>query len=117
LGNLEAELALADQLGVRPLSVGTAAFDAAIASGTVKWAVRMDGSLVVIPKFVNGKEISHTVLTRGDPVLAAGEAEIAGSSADGYIGLDINYHSGHFQPSAESLQIGKDAFALAGIVF
>lgn len=88
-----------------------------VGSGTVKWAVREDGGLVVIPKFVDGQEISHSVLTRGAPVRAAGEADIAGSSRDGFFGLDINNHSGHFLPSGESLQIGREAFTAAGVHF
>ncbi|MGC9539865.1 Hint domain-containing protein, partial [Streptomyces sp. UG1] len=116
-GALDRELALADRLGVTPVGAGSAGFDAAISSGTVKWAVREDGSLVIVPKFVNGQEISHSVLTRGAPVRAAGEADIAGSSRDGYFGLDINNHSGHFLPSSESLEIGRDAFVAAGVHF
>lgn len=114
---LERELAQADGLGVTPSSAGSAGFDSAVSSGTVKWAVREDGSLVVIPKFVNGQEISHSVLTRGAPVRAAGEADIAGSSGDGFFGLDINNHSGHFLPSSESLQVGRAAFAAVGVQF
>ncbi|MGW5251509.1 RICIN domain-containing protein [Streptomyces sp. NPDC004012] len=116
-GTLAQELALAENLGVKPAAVGSAAFDAAITSGTSKWAVREDGSLVIIPKFVQGKEISHSVLTGGAPVRAAGEADIAGSAKDGYFGLDINNHSGHFLPSSESLKIGKEAFTAAGVHF
>ncbi|MFJ9823669.1 polymorphic toxin-type HINT domain-containing protein [Streptomyces sp. NPDC101160] len=116
-GTLDRELALADRLGVTPAGPGSAGFDSAISSGAVKWAVREDGSLVIMPKFVNGQEISHSVLTRGAPVRAAGEADIAGSVGDGYFGLDINNHSGHFLPSSESLEIGKEAFASAGIHF
>ncbi|MFF9410911.1 polymorphic toxin-type HINT domain-containing protein, partial [Streptomyces anandii] len=114
---LDRELALADSLGVTPAGPGTAGFDAAISSGTVKWVVREDGSLVIMPKVVNGQEISHSVLTRGSPVRAAGEADIAGDSEVGYFGLEINNHSGHFLPSSESLEIGKAAFAAAGIDF
>jgi hypothetical protein len=116
-GTLGQELALAENLGVKPAAVGSAAFDAAISSGTIKWAVREDGSLVIIPKFVQGKEISHSVLTGGAPVRAAGEADIAGSAKDGYFGLDINNHSGHFLPSSGSLKIGKEAFTAAGVHF
>ncbi|MFI6446750.1 polymorphic toxin-type HINT domain-containing protein [Kitasatospora sp. NPDC050543] len=116
-GTLDRELALADRMGVTPSGAGSAGFDSAVSSGTVKWAVREDGSLVVMPKFVNGQEISHSALTRGAPVRAAGEADIAGSSGDGFFGLDINNHSGHFLPSSESLQIGRDAFAAAGVHF
>ncbi|MFF7402287.1 polymorphic toxin-type HINT domain-containing protein [Streptomyces murinus] len=116
-GTLGSELAQADRLGITPAGPGSAGFDSAISSGTIKWAVREDGSLVITPKFVDGQEISHSVLTRGAPVQAAGEADIAGSAKDGYFGLDINNHSGHFLPSSGSLEIGKEAFAAAGIHF
>ncbi|ACU77440.1 YD repeat protein [Catenulispora acidiphila DSM 44928] len=117
-GTLDTELAQADRLGVVVSSPGTSEFDSAIASGTVKWAVKDDGSIVVMPKFVNGQEISHSVLTRGASVQAAGEAEIAGSGADGYFGLDINDHSGHFfEPGWNVASIGKDAFSGAGVLF
>lgn len=115
-GALAGELSAAERLGVTVSRPGSSSFDAAISGGTVKWAVLEDGSLVVQPKFVGGHEISHAVLSRGAPVRAAGEADIAGSSS-GYFGLDINNHSGHFRPSAESLQIGRDAFERAGIGF
>jgi hypothetical protein len=114
---LNRELALAERLGVTPSGPGSVGFDEAIGSGTIKWAVRQDGSLVVMPKFVSGREISHSVLTQGAPVRAAGEADIAGSSEAGYFGLDINIHSGHFLPSEESRQIGIDAFAAAWVHF
>ncbi|MDT5025584.1 MAG: hypothetical protein QOE61_2010, partial [Micromonosporaceae bacterium] len=116
-GTLPQELAQAEKLGVKPAQPGTPEFDAAIQSGTVKWAVLEDGTLVVVPKFVNGVEISHAVLSGGARVAAAGEAEIAGASSSGYYGLDINFHSGHFWPSEASLQIGKNAFAMFGIGF
>ncbi len=116
-GTLERELALADRLGVSPSSVGSPEFDAPINSGTIKWAVREDGNLVTMPKFVDGQEISHAALTRGDPVRAAGEADIAGSPEAGYFGLDINNHSGHSRPSSKGLQVGRDEFAAAGVQF
>ncbi|PJI95128.1 intein [Luteimicrobium subarcticum] len=115
--SLERELALADRLGVVPIAPGSGAFDDAISEGTVKWAVREDKSLVIIPKHVHGQEISHSTLTRGGPVLAAGEADIAGTAADGYLGLEINYHSGHFLPSETSLDLGRSAFSAAGVSF
>ena len=117
-GTLDTELAQADRLGVVVSSPGTSEFDEAIASGTVKWAVKEDGSIVVMPKFVNGQEISHSVLTRGASVQAAGEAEIAGSASDGYFGLDINDHSGHFFEEGWNVAgIGKEAFGNAGVLF
>jgi hypothetical protein len=70
---------------------------------TALWAVLQDGSLAVMPKFVDGVEIAHPVLS--------------GGAAQGYFGLEINNNSGHFLPSEESLQTGIDAFAEAGIEF
>ncbi|CCH32909.1 hypothetical protein ABZ816_31450 [Actinosynnema sp. NPDC047251] len=115
---LAEELAKADRLGVKPVAPGTAEFDVVIDNVVVKWAVREDGSLVVVPKNIDGAgEISHSVLTRGAPVRAAGEASIGGNAQIGYFGLKITNHSGHFWPSLESLQIGLDAFAAAGVRF
>jgi len=114
---LSSELRLAERLGVSPVAPGTAGFEAAVSSGTVKWAVLGDGRLVIMPKFASGQEISHSVLSGGAPVRAAGEADIAGSSASGYFGLEINNHSGHFRPSLESVEVGKEAFSKAGVHF
>ncbi|WP_325052773.1 DUF6531 domain-containing protein [Streptomyces triticirhizae] len=115
--NLDNELRVADNLGVTPVRPGTQAFDDVIGGGQVKWAVLENGDLVVVPKFVQGTEIAHPVLSRGNPVQAAGEANIAGDMELGYFGLDISNHSGHFQPDADSLQVGLDAFSNAGIAF
>jgi len=106
---LDAELRLADNLGIKPVVALDAKFDRVVNQGTIKWAVTTASELVVIPKIVNGQEIPHTVLTRGQPVLAAGEAEIAGSNGQ-YIMLSINNYSGHFRRTADSLEIGKEAF-------
>jgi hypothetical protein len=82
-GTLGRELATAQRLGVEPASPGSAGFDAALGSGTVKWAVLQDGSLAVVPKFVDGVEIAHPVLSGGAAVRAAGEADVAGSADTG----------------------------------
>ncbi|MFJ3100059.1 hypothetical protein [Streptomyces sp. NPDC086835] len=111
---LAGELADAERLGVKPLRVGDDGFDEVINSGTVKWAVTMDGDLVIIPKHVGGVELKHPVLTNGDPVRAAGEAEIAGGNGS-YFGMEVNNKSGHYKPSLESLEVGKEAFERAGI--
>lgn len=116
--NLAEELRTAERLGVKPIAPdGTQAFDNLIDTGEkLKWAVLADGTLVVVPKYVQGVEISHSVLSRGAAVRAAGEAEIAGAGGR-YYGLSINNHSGHFRPSAESLEIGRDLFRRYGIEF
>lgn len=111
---LETELRFVAQLGVTPFQVGDVGFDAVINQGTIKWAVIENGTLLIVPKYVDGQEIPHTALTRGEAVLSAGEAEIIGSNGK-YIMLEINHYSGHYQPRLESLEIGKQAFRDTGI--
>ncbi|NYI07233.1 putative T7SS-secreted protein [Allostreptomyces psammosilenae] len=115
-GQLSRELADAERLGVRPMSVGEDGFDDVINNGTIKWAVKLDGQLVIIPKIVDGVELKHPVLTGGGAVRAAGEADLAGSDGT-YFGLELNNRSGHYRPSPESLSIGREAFEQAGVVF
>jgi hypothetical protein len=112
---LQEEIIRANANGVKPLSVGDANFDAVINAGTIKWAVSKNGELKIVPKIVNKKEISHAVIFQGDSVAAAGEADIAGTQGK-YILLDISNESGHYMPSADSLEIGIRAFAKAGII-
>lgn len=111
---LKDELDLAEELGVKPLKIGESGFDDAINEGTIKWAVTINGELVIIPYSVGNIEINHTVLTGGQPVLAAGEAEIAGGKGQ-YFMMSISNRSGHYQPSADSLNIGIEAFEVRGI--
>lgn len=106
---LNAELRLGDRLGIKPLQVEETGFDDIINQGTIKWVVTTKNQLLVIPKFVGSQEIPHTILTRGQPVLAAGEAEIVGSNGEYYL-LEISNYSGHFLPSSDSLETGKEAF-------
>ncbi|MEZ2230462.1 hypothetical protein [Microcoleus sp.] len=114
-GTLDDELRSADELGIRPVKVGESGFDDIINEGTVKWAVTKNLELLVIPKFLDvSNEIYHTVITRGQPVLAAGEAEIVGSDGS-YILLTISNHSGHFRPTSESLELGITAFRQQGV--
>ncbi|MFC1435235.1 RHS repeat domain-containing protein [Streptacidiphilus sp. N1-3] len=113
---LQGEIDEADELGVQPIQVGSSAFDATIEGGTIKWAVDADGGLYLMPKMVGMTELKHPVLVRGADVQAAGEADIAGS--DGfYFGVNLTNASGHYLPSAESLQIGREAFEREGIMF
>jgi hypothetical protein len=53
-------------------------------------------------------------LTRGGPVLAAGEAELVKGEGRYWL-IEITHHSGHYLPDANSLDIGLAAFAHAGI--
>ena len=51
-------------------------FQQTIQNGPVKWAITTDGELSFIPKYVNGEEIPHTVITGGADVYSVGEATI-----------------------------------------
>lgn len=113
-GRLSEELAVATRLKVKPTKISDPEFGTIANSGIIKWVVSLEQQLFVIPKFIQGQEISHTVLTNGEPVLAAGEADIAGDDGEYYL-LNINNHSGHYQPSLNSLEIGKEAFIASGI--
>ncbi|KYF82471.1 hypothetical protein BE20_55570 [Sorangium cellulosum] len=112
---LPQELRLAERMGVTPMRAGDPGFDEMINSGPVKWAVNEDGELLFIPHSVQQQEIAHPVLTGGRPVLAAGEADIAGGDGS-YFALGISNKSGHFTPSTSSLATGTRAFEENGIV-
>ena len=113
---LQGELADAASVGARPIRFGDPGFNEAVNSGTVKFVVTLDGEVVITPHTIRGMEIPHSVLSDGQPVLAAGEAEIA--VVDGnYVGINISNHSGHFMPAPESLQVAREAFANHGINF
>ncbi|WP_437649283.1 hypothetical protein [Sorangium sp. So ce362] len=84
--------------------------------GTIKWVVTESGELAISPHTVKGVEISHAVLSGGKPVLAAGQAEVAGVVGK-FVGMRISRFSGHFRPTAESVQVGREAFARHGITF
>ena len=115
-GRLASELAAATRVGAGPIRMGTQAAEKAMNSGTIKWVVTEGGELLISPHTVKGVEISHAVLSGGRAVLAAGQAEIAGAGGR-FVGMMVNNHSGHFMPSAESVQIGIKAFAQYGIGF
>lgn len=113
---LDAELATAARVGVKPMRAGADGFDDLLNEGTIKWVVTESGELMVGPHTRQGIEISHAVLSNGAPVKAAGQANIASSGGQRF-GLELTNHSGHFQPSLESLDIGREAFEAIGVVF
>jgi Pretoxin HINT domain len=114
---LPGELQTADALGVKPLKVGDQGFQEVIQNGPVKWAVTQDGQLYVIPKWVGKTEIAHTAITRGDPVLAAGEATII-NTGKGYRITSYSGWTGHYwRPDEAGEVIGRNAFIEAGIQF
>lgn len=111
---LAEELAVAARLGILPIRPGAPGFVAITMSGTAKWAVLLDNTLVLIPKVVQGEELARTVLTDGAAVLAAGEVEIV-EAYGSYFYFALTNHSGHYQPDRASRKIGVRAFADAGI--
>jgi hypothetical protein len=117
---LQSELARADSLGYEPAPANSPDFHEAIqqSQGIIKWAVLPNNQLVIIPKLTGrGEELYHTVLTRGGPVRAAGEADIDVVNGT-YLGRHIDNHSGHYRPGKETLEIGRKAFSeQAGINF
>ena len=113
---LSIELVQAEAVGFQAVVPGSSAFANAANSGRLKWVVKADGELVVGPKFLKGQEISHTVLSKGGEVIAAGEAEISIVGKTKF-GVEINNHSGHYRPSSESLSHGVEAFKEVGIEF
>jgi len=114
--SLEAELESARILKVKPIRPEDMEFDDVINLGTIKWAVTVNNDLLIIPHTVDSVELAHTVLSQGEPVRAAGEADIAAYEGT-FIGLSINNHSGHYMPDAASLDTGIKTFAEAGIIF
>jgi len=113
---LAQELADARRLGVEPMRVDNPRFSDIANQGTLKWAVDVSSELWVMPKFVDQVELKHPVLVSGEPVLAAGEAEVAIS--DGVIfGIFIDNSSGHYRPNFESITIGRQTFAQYGVTF
>lgn len=114
--DLAEELGNAESLGATRYKIDSREFTRIFDEDTIKWAVTQDGELYVMPKYVDQQEIPHTILTNGEPALAAGEANLARFEKS-FFGVDINRHSGHYMPSAESLDIGIDAFGRYGITF
>ena len=111
---LDQELQVANNLGIVPSSITDQQFDEIIAQGRVKWGINVTGKLLFIPEFFNSQEIYHTVLFQGNSVLAAGLADIVGIQGR-YLLLWLSNYSGHYRPTAASLEFGKEAFQRAGI--
>ncbi|WP_187323544.1 hypothetical protein [Stigmatella aurantiaca] len=119
---LSSELEIAQQLGVKPVSVDSAGFTRYASTDRIKWVVTEEGQLRIIPHTWHQTEISHAVASGGRPVLAAGEAELAihGSTR---LGIEITSRSGHYLNGSSKavndkvLETGRKAFARFGITF
>ena len=109
--NLGLELQRAARAQVEVIAVKSAQDVARAASynGGIIWVVRTDGQLVVARA---SEAIHHSVLAGGANVAAAGEAEFV----NGVPHL-IDRRSGHYQPEAQWLELGRAAFESVGIVF
>jgi len=116
---LAQELSDAARWRVSPFGVGSQSFAEIVEQGEpIKWAVTQEGRLLIVPKYANGvieREVAHTVITNGKPVLAAGEATLAEANGK-YILIEITNHSGHYLPSAATTRIGEAAFAENGVI-
>ncbi|MFI1152691.1 RHS repeat-associated core domain-containing protein [Streptomyces sp. NPDC020817] len=112
--NLADELDAAEARGVRSVSPGQAGWGEALNSGVVKWVVDTNEVLHVVP--ATDDAIKHSIMTRGAPVLAAGEADVAGAGGM-FFGLRISNQSGHYLPCRCSINLGIEKFRQAGIDF
>jgi hypothetical protein len=113
---LSEELATAKRLDVQPMHVDDPGFEEVANAGLVKWAVTEHGELLFVPHSVGTEEIAHSVLTNGEPVLAAGVADLAVDSheIDGFL---ISNQSSHYLTDKKSLEIGQQAFQALGVTF
>lgn len=108
------ELALAQALGITPLSPEQPEFMQLLASGQrFNWAVLLDGSVRISRSTVmseNGLErISHAILCyNGGAVLAAGEGRVGGR---------LTNTTGHYKAEEFVLPAVRQAFAQLGTVF
>ncbi len=112
---LQSELDRADALGVKPLKPGEPEFQQMTQQGTLKWALTENEELKFMPKYVNGEEIPHTALTRGAPVLDAGEARLVSDGRGGFVAEGFSHWSGHYEPDIDLPLPGAQAFSNAGI--
>ena len=108
--DLAAELETAEILGISSMHVDDPDFRQLANDGPIKWVVTQGGDLLVASNVV-----AHTVLTNGEAVIAAGEAEV---EVNGHKrGLAINTKSDHYQADERSLEIGRRAFEAFGVEF
>ncbi len=108
--DLAAELETAAILGISSMHVDDPDFRQLANDGPIKWVVTQSGDLLVASSVV-----AHTVLTNGEAVIAAGEAEV---EVNGHKrGLAINTKSDHYQADERSLEIGRRAFDAFGVEF
>ena len=119
---LSSDLALGRRLGVAPVSPTGPDFLRYANTERIKWVITQEGELKIIPHTWSSREIPHVVASGGQPVLAAGEAELVVHGTTRF-GIRITAHSGHYLKGASPtvnarvLELGRQAFARAGISF
>ncbi|MDI2131608.1 RHS repeat-associated core domain-containing protein [Yinghuangia seranimata] len=121
----EEEITRAKNEGVAaPAKPGTAQFQSYVemGDGLIKWGVRKDGTLVIVPQHVGEEEIAHTALNMDlqesdDVLVAVGEGRIRKGPGGSFVIEWMNDHSGHYQKlnPCSCHQAGKEAFQKAGI--
>ncbi len=113
--DLAREQAAARQVGVAPVEIPSEDFETLAAAGVrMIFVVLSDSRLVVAPRRQHNENISHAVLSDGNPVLAAGEFDVEFREAEIIVSA-INNMSGHYQPAANVLEMAREAFDAAGI--
>ena len=118
---LRKELRIAKALGVTPQPAATALPQ--LLGRIIKWVVTERGALLIVPAMpLPGAEISHSVLTRGASVRAAGEAMVIRNEKGELVGEFISSYSGHYfrdkgVEAAKSLELGEAAFSAIGVRF
>ncbi len=112
---LEQEREAAREAGIVPVSVPSADFDLLAAAGVrMIYVASVGGGLMAAPRQRRYRQISHAVLARGAPVLAAGEFEVEYDGTTMIVSL-LNDMSGHYRPGTGALAVAAAAFGGAGI--
>jgi hypothetical protein len=78
-------------------------------AGLINWVVTESGDLLVVPHSVGREALEQDVVSKGQSVLAAGEARIAVGGESAYL-IQISSLSSHSLTDQQSLEIGQHAF-------
>lgn len=111
--DLEDEQQAADDAGIDPTTIvssggGSGLVPDTLLNVTLKYVVLVDGTVIVGPKFHDGVEVlTHPVLAGGADVTAAGDIEFATGKGIVFV-VDITRHSGHYEPSEDSVDHAAD---------
>lgn len=110
------ELAEAQSAGIEGASAGSVEFERVIALGEqLVYVVLVDGVLRICEKIVHFRQVHHSVIAVGEPVLAAGEVSVVVSEGIKYV-IELNGRSGHYLPDPKCLAVARRAFEDLGFV-